>query len=225
MKKTILFGLLVLLLAVAGLIYAADHTDSPSVTGMGGVGTTSDITDVYAFESPDDATTMTFVLNIQGKLPPSSTASATFPANVLYEIAIDTSGDLKEDKVIQCIAQFDSVRVYDPVIVGSPLGLTAGVVSKGTYTDVAVTPYKAAAPIVATGSSKTTIFAGPRDDPFFFDLAQFKAITHGAATAFKKPGTDSFAGLNVMSLVIKMPKSIISKSATINVWAKTRLKN
>jgi hypothetical protein len=30
-------------------------------------------------------------------------------------------------------------------------------------------------------------FAGPRDDPFFFDLGQFQAILGGTATA-KNPG-------------------------------------
>jgi hypothetical protein len=34
-------------------------------------------------------------------------------------------------------------------------------------------------------------FAGPRDDPFFFDLGQFQAILGGTATAFKNPGVDT----------------------------------
>jgi hypothetical protein len=34
-------------------------------------------------------------------------------------------------------------------------------------------------------SKRNEIFAGPRDDPFFFDLGQFQAILGGTATAFK----------------------------------------
>jgi hypothetical protein len=34
-------------------------------------------------------------------------------------------------------------------------------------------------------SKRNEIFAGPRDDPFSFDLGQFQAILGGTATAFK----------------------------------------
>jgi hypothetical protein len=67
-------------------------------------------------------------------------------------------------------------------------------------------------------------FAGPRDDPFFFDLNQYKAILAGSATGFNSPGTDTFAGTNVLSTVIEVPKSMLGTSATINVWAETKQK-
>jgi hypothetical protein len=67
------------------------------------------------------------------------------------------------------------------------------------------------------------VFAGPRDDPFFFDLGQFKAILGGTATGFNIPGTDSFAGTNVMALVIEVPKSQLG-SGSVNIWATSNRK-
>ena len=66
--------------------------------------------------------------------------------------------------------------------------------------------------------------AGPRDDPFFFDLNQFKAILGGTASGFNNPGTDSFAGTNVLSTIIELPKSLLGSSSSINVWAETKQK-
>jgi hypothetical protein len=64
--------------------------------------------------------------------------------------------------------------------------------------------YGAAA--VTSTQNGMKFFAGPRDDPFFFDLGQFQAILGGTATAFKNPGVDTFAGSNVLSVVLKFQK-------------------
>jgi hypothetical protein len=68
------------------------------------------------------------------------------------------------------------------------------------------------------------LFAGPRDNPFFFDLVRFKEIIGGTQTGFKNPGVDTFAGTNVMSIVVEVPKSLLGSAATINVWAETKSK-
>ena len=68
-------------------------------------------------------------------------------------------------------------------------------------------------------------FVGPRDDPFFFDLGQFKHILNGEAPGgFNNPGTDTFAGTNVLSTVIEVPKSLLGTSTSLNVWAETKQK-
>jgi hypothetical protein len=70
------------------------------------------------------------------------------------------------------------------------------------------------------------VFAGPRDDPFFFDLTQFKKIIAGTATGFLPAGasTDAFAGTNVMSVVVEVPKSMLGGSGSLNVWVETKKK-
>ena len=69
-----------------------------------------------------------------------------------------------------------------------------------------------------------SFFAGPRDDPFFMDFAQYSAIIGGTATGFNNPGADTFAGSNVMSIVIEVPKAMIGGLGTINTWVETKTK-
>lgn len=223
MKLKILSGVLVGIAVVGGAIFAADHIDAPAVTGPGSTSPGNDITDIYAFQSPADNTKMVFALNTQGLLSPGASATATFPSNVMYEINIDNTGDNVEDLVIQCLVQNGKMRVYGPVAPGTT-GTTSMVKTNGPVTEVAVTAYAAATPTVATNSNGTKVFAGPRDDPFFFDLVRFREILAGTQTAFRNPGVDTFAGTNVMSIVVEVPKTLLGSAATINVWGETKTK-
>jgi hypothetical protein len=183
---------------------------------------------VYAFQSPADNSKMVFVLNTQGLMSPAVSATALFPSNVMYEINIDNTGDKVEDLVLQCLVQNGKMRVYGPVSPGTA-GTTSTVKTSGPVTEVAVTAYSSSAPGIATNSNGIKIFAGPRDDPFFFDLVRFKEIIGGTATAFHDgtaldPSHDKFAGTNVMSIVVEVPKSMLGTAASINVWGETKSK-
>ena len=57
-------------------------------------------------------------------------------------------------------------------------------------------------------------FAGPREDPFFFDFSRYNEILAEGATGFNNPGTDSFAATNVLSVVVEVPKTLLG-SGTI----------
>ena len=223
MKKKLLLGGLLGVVLVGGIIFAADHIDAPAVTGPGSASPANDITDVYAFQSPADNSKMVFVMNTQGLLSPSASASASFPSNVMYEFNIDNTGDNVEDLVIQCLVQNGKMRVFGPVAPGTT-GLTSTVRTSGPSTEVNVTAYGASSINSTTNANGTRIFAGPRDDPFFFDLVRFKEIIAGTQAGFRSPGVDSFAGTNVMSIVVEVPKSLLGSAATINVWAETKSK-
>lgn len=216
MKKTkLLLGLS--LVAISGLIFiAADHADAPAVTGNA-----SDITDVYAFRG-QDTNNMVFVVNTQGLLSPGATAAATFSENVLTEINIDNNGDNVEDLVIQAIRRGDKMFFFGPVAPGTT-GTSSTIHKENQAGNVKITPYGSTA-IVKTTDDGYKFFAGPRDDPFFFDLGQFKSILMGTASGFNNPGTDTFAGTNVLSIVVEVPKSTLGSSSSINVWAETKLK-
>lgn len=223
MKLKILAGGLLAIAALGGILFAADHIDAPAVTGPGSTSLGNDITDIYAFQSPADNSKMVFVLNSQGLLAPSASAAASFPSNVMYEFNIDNTGDNIEDLVIQCLVQNGKMRVYGPVAVGTP-GMMSTVKTRGPKTEVSVTAYNAASPSIGTNSNGIRAFAGPRDDPFFFDLSRFKEIIGGSETSFRNPGVDAFAGTNVMSIVVEVPKALLGSAATINVWGETKSK-
>ena len=223
MKWKILAGGLAGTAMLAGVLFAADHIDAPAVTGPGSTSIATDITDVYAFQSPADNTKMVFVINSQGLLSPAASAAASFPANVLYELNIDNSGDNIEDLVIQCLVQNGKLRVYGPVAPGTT-GLTSTIKTSGPVTEANVTAYGGTTATIGTNSNGIKVFAGPRDDPFFFDLARFKEIIAGTQTSFRNPGVDAFAGTNVMSIVVEVPKSLLGSAATLNVWSETKSK-
>jgi hypothetical protein len=223
MKKKILLGALLGLTAAGGILLAADHIDAPAVTGTGSVSLGTDITDLYAFQSPADNSKMVFVLNSQGLMSPAASSAASFPSNVMYEFNIDNNGNNVEDLVMQCLVQNGRTRVYGPVA-PSTTGITSTVMTSGPLTEAAVTAYGATAPVVGTNSNGIKIFAGPRDDPFFFDLTRFKEVVGGTQSSFRNPGVDFFAGTNVMSIVVEVPKSLLGGTGTLNVWAETKSK-
>jgi hypothetical protein len=222
MKKKLLSISILGMALLGGIIYAADHIDAPAVTGASNSSLGNDITDVYAFQNPTDNTKLDFVINTQGLLSPAATGAASFPANVMYELNIDNTGDNVEDLVIQFLIQNGKVRAYGPVA-PSTTGTTSTVKTNGPITETTVTAYGSSA-VIGQNANGIKIFAGPRDDPFFFDLTRFKEIIGGTQTSFRNPGVDAFAGTNVMSLVAEVPKSMLGSAATINVWAETKVK-
>jgi len=216
MKKRKIFITVFVCMVVAaiGIIYAADHIDAPAVTNK-----PTDITDVYVFraQNPDN---MVFVANTQGLLSPAATGDAGFDENTMIEFNIDNNGDNVEDLVIQCIAKNGKMKVYGPAmpkVTGTISYLNINKLS--VQTDI--TKYGQDA-LSATGDNGVKAFAGPRDDPFFFDLVRFRQVIAGTASSFNNPGNDTFAGTNVMAIVVEVPKSLLGSNGTINVWAESK---
>lgn len=217
MKKTKIL-LVTGLLSIVGLIMiAADHIDAPAVQGG-----SADITDFYAFQG-ENTNNIAFVANIQGLLSPSATSSATFSEDVLIEFNIDTNGDAVEDLVIQAIPRDGKMYFFGPNSPSST-GLNSTIIETAAVTGVVDISSYGSAAVTSTNSQGMTFFAGPRDDPFFMDFAQYGEIIAGNATAFNNPGSDTFAGSNVMSIVVEVPKSLIGSSGSINTWVEAKSK-
>jgi hypothetical protein len=88
----------------------------------------------------------------------------------------------------------------------------------------------AAAPIVTratVGSGTFSVFAGLREDPFFFDVEQFFKVRAGALgsgpkVGFRNPGYDFTAGYNVLSIAAKVPRAWLqgsTPSMTFDAWS------
>ena len=215
MKKTklIITSAAAALLLGVGILWASDHADAPNVKGK-----STDITDLYVFQGAN-TNNLVFVGNVQGLMSPATTKTASFDENTVIEFKIDNNADNVEDLVIQCVYKDGKMYIYGPVK-PSQTGLATKIVGSASVI-VPVTAYGASSPTVVTSSSGITAFAGPRDDPFFFDLNQFHAILAGTASGFNNPGTDSFAGTNVMSVVVEVPKSMLNSTGKLGVWLRT----
>lgn len=211
-----MLAVLGLAVATMGIFIMADHIDAPAVASG-----TSDLTDLYAFESPENDANLVFVANTQGLLDPATTAMTDFDPNLMVEFNIDNDGDFVEDLVIQCVYQYEKLWVYGPV---EPLtvGVNSRINGSAPLTIAALTEYGSSPSIGENDGVKA--FAGPRDDPFFFDFNQFVGILGGSETGFNNPGDDTFAGTNVLSTVIEVPKSKLGGSGSLNVWVETKKK-
>lgn len=212
-KKKLLTVAAAVVLAAGGILYAADHLDAPAVSNQ-----STDVTDLYVFRG-QTTSNLVFVANTQGLLSPAVTGTAKFDEKTLLEFNIDNNNDNVEDLVIQAIVKNGKMKVYGPYK-PSQTG-TKSVISESDFSaQTDVTMYGETAKIGEQNGIK--VFAGPRDDPFFFDLVQFKKVIAGTASGFNKPGADSFAGTNVLSVVIEVPKSKLGGTGSLNVWLESK---
>lgn len=216
MKKKITLFAGMLALATSIYLMAADHNEAQAIMGSG-----SDIADLYAFQSPTNSNYMVLGATVQGLLSPSVTATASFDENVMIEFNIDNNGDAVEDLVIQCIFENGQVSMYGPYAPTST-GLNSTIDKTANLTQTEITAYGSNAIIGRNGN--ISLFAGPRDDPFFFDFNQFGAILGGSATGFNNPGDDSFKGTNVLAVVLELPKSTLGSGESVNTWVETKRK-
>ena len=236
MKKFLKGGQLIALAMVCAIFIAADHIDAPAVGSLSAGSSLADITDYYAFESPSNSDNYVFVCNVAGLTAPGSTGALAFTDDLLYEFNIDNDGDNTEDLVIQAMFRDGSMIVRGPVA-PNQTGLESSIAPTSNRVEVAVSSY-GQAPTTAT-SSGMTAFAGPRDDPFFMDFFKFVDIVNGAgnalgievaapadgsayATSFDAAGTDTFAGTNVLSIVLELPKSMLGNSSTFSSWVESK---
>ncbi|MEL6252461.1 MAG: DUF4331 family protein [Bacteroidota bacterium] len=201
------------LIVLVFLLIAADHIDAPAVSGG-----SADITDFYAFQG-ENTDNLVFVANLQGLMSPTESAAASFDEGVLVEFNIDTDADNVEDLVIQAIPREGKMYFFGPEAPASP-GTSSTILTSASQYEVEITPYGQEA--IITTDAGVSVFAGPRDDPFFMDFAQYGEVIAGNAAGFNDPGTDSFAGTNVMSIAIELPKSQVGGSGTINTWLETK---
>lgn len=196
----------------------SDHADTPQIFQNPG----TDLSDVYVFPSPNNPNNVVFIMNVRPLIPQGQGNNFSFDPNVLYQFKIDNNRDNVEDLVIQ--AQFTGTGATQTVAIAGPVrpGVT------GT-TNTALTPHATTGTINQVFSPTTgmTAFAGAREDSFFFDLERFFAILPDRATpitgtAVPNPNTPqltswrpagqavdflSNGGLNVLSIVIELPKS------------------
>ncbi|NNK21643.1 MAG: DUF4331 family protein [Flavobacteriaceae bacterium] len=211
MSKTKFFAGIAVLAFAGAFLIAADHLDAPSSGG-----TTADIADFFAFEPTLGSDNTTFVVDLQSSVLPDL-AYGTFDEDVLTEINIDTDGDLVEDYVIQAYPQ-DGIMYF---FAGTPnqTGLNSQILVDNPLGEVAISGSTA---VVAEGMGGTKLFAGPRQDPFFFDFFQFNAVinpdVNSAPMGFKTAAEaeDTFDGANTMSIVVEIPNSMLGNTTATN---------
>ena len=206
-------------------VFAADHLDPPGRvdpdTSAGHAGAAadraSDIADLYAWHSGTGATQMlTLALTFAGPNVPVAGQHMPCDRDVLYSIYIDNTDDAMPEYTLEArFAMDDTTRNCFIAVSGLP-GTTGPVLS----------PIELNRPIPGGGQ----LYAGLRDDPFFFDLQGFRdTISNGRLinTATSQPymqsDRDFFAGKNTNAIVIEFPIGGVRGAGTtpLRLWATT----
>ena len=244
-------GLAVLALVLTGVLFnvqtarSSDHQDSPTTVAR----PAADITDVFVYPAGDNPANVVLQMDLDPLLTPATAGSAALDPGVLYQFKIAHGASAgAEDMVIQLQANGtgpgQTVSVYGP-FTPAAAGTTATVNTAAIAGSVAFGS-TTAAPL----TNGMRVFAGPRADPFFFDLFAFFAFlpdrdyhqagsppkapfsflfpTPSGAFAACKQGTPSDAlssnSFNVLSIVIEAPRTLIAPatgSQMIHLWTTT----
>jgi Domain of unknown function (DUF4331) len=197
-----------LLTAMPTPAIAADHRDSPVVDDD----PAADINDVYMFRDPANLNRLVLVLSTYPLEDPRFATSYQYDPDVIFQIGFDTKGDgTFTSKVTASFSPLtDGPGSQQTFTLTLPNGKSVtGNVTKPTIQAPEPTP-------IVTTQDNITVFAGPRDDPFFFDLIGFNRVVAKikATSVNGGPGTadpslfthiDAFAGFNVQALVIEAP--------------------
>ena len=184
------------------LVGAADHLDSPNAKANHAL----DITDIYAFDGDNSGNTV-LVLDVN---PLVGVVSGTeFATDASYNFNVDKTGDAVADDVYT---------------------VTFGANAPGPKQSLTLARNGTTVLTGKTGSANNgggaKVFAGIKDDPFFFDLAGFLrwrdpdgdgAYTYTGSTNLDLG--DFFAGTNISTIVLEIPDSWLGSSAAF--WATT----
>jgi hypothetical protein len=223
---------------------AADHLDAPGLTPPpGGDGIGTDLTDIYAFQSPADASKTVLIMNVNG-LTTGDLANPPGPdrafgtkvplvhgnPNVSYNFRVDSNGDAMPDVTIE-------VRFGKPDSDGAQQ-MHVKILGPGSDDEIVEFEGRSTgfgqAAVVNSGPDGIKAFAGRRDDPFFFNLIGFLNVLDiggksfvGCGSANSHPETDTFKGQNVSSIVLELPSTLLEGGggSNIGVWATTNVRD
>ena len=225
----LLFLTTVLLPAV---VFASSHSEAPGTSKD----RLADDTDLYAWVAADAPNAVTFVGNWAPMLEPNGGPNfAGFDDDAHYYINVDNVGDavahIRYEFTFRTLRNNPNTFLYNTGVVTSLGDPDLNVRQMCTITrydngvptvlasDVQVAPNRVgpasmpgyeslAQAAVRELPDGSKVFIGPRDDPFFVDLAAiFDLLTIRKVPGDKGKGVDGLGGYNVLSVVLQVPKT------------------
>jgi hypothetical protein len=208
---------------------ASSHREAPLISED----PSADLTDLYAFRSPDKPNMVTILANvIPGEDPAAGPNYYTFSPNARYNLKIDTNGDVRPDVIYRFAFRTKTGPFFlgdtaQPFTVTRIRGGRTTVVARGTTPPNNIGPR--ATPNYRQLADKGIVqleggglaFAGQRDDGFFGDIgAIFDLVAIRKGTGNMGGGKDFFSGYAVHTFALQLPiASLGAKNSTIGVWA------
>ena len=174
-----------------------------------------DLTDLYAFPKPGDAGKSILIMNVHpsvGVNPAGPTTDDAFATEAVYELKIDTDGDLIADIAYRVRFTSDKNGAQTATLRRVQGEQAAGTGDDG-QTIMQGAPVSTAREAHVTAAGEYRFFAGWRSDPFFFD-------TMGALNNLQFTGDDFFADKDVCSIVLEVPNAVLA-SGKMGLWHRT----
>jgi len=205
-KLSLALGLAALAVAALGALpaFGSDHRDAPLAKDAA----KSDLADLYVFPG-EAAGSVVLVMTVNPFTTPADTSKLAFDPATNYEFKIDTNGDAVADTSYKF--EFGGSAGVQDVTIRRADGPDA-ITNDRTGTVIGAGKTSAGAgvtTIAASGGLKA--YAGPRDDPFFFDFAGFQA-------GLKFSGVDTFRSTNVTAIVLELASA---PAGSFGAWAAT----
>ncbi len=232
-KKAIgMGGLLLGLMVVAGtatFVNASDHDDGETEIK----GRNLNLTDLYVFREGDQnpsasSDNLVFIMNTN----PRSVARQQyyFSTKARYEFMVSRVSD--NDAMATGVPDVTLRFEFQAPDASNQQPYTMTVIEDGNSSTVSgKTTAIGNQPVVNSadvGGSMVKVFAGLREDPFFFDVEQFFRVRAGAlgigpAVGFREPSqaVDFAAGYNVNAIAVQIPTALLkgsSDATTFDVW-------
>ena len=186
----------------------SDHLDAPGFKSPR-LNAKIDITDIFAFQNPEESDKSILVLNVN---PMAPTLADQFDHEALYELKVDTNKDAVEEitfrfKFSPFVEGIQTVTVYKAT------GSQASEMKPSGEVLFENVPVCFGPEVKIVSASDYRFYAGMRSDPFFFDLQGFLA-------GGKYTGTDLFIDKNVFGIVLEVPNKALGSSPQIAIWAR-----
>jgi hypothetical protein len=175
----------------------------------------ADITDVYAFPSPERQGWLTLVMNTL----PFAQADAKFSDGLVYRFRLRPA---EVDLAARRARAAESPEWVLDVVFEEPdaSGKQSG---SCTRPDGGVTPFFVDEPAGSDDGSGVRVFAGPRWDPFIMDAPAGLRTIAEQRLEFSDPGTIFLDGKNVLGLVVELDcAAALGRAEPLAVVAETR---
>jgi hypothetical protein len=170
-----------------------------------------DFCDLFAFPKPQDTTRSILIMDVHPSKaldPEGPTTTEAFAPEAIYELRIDTDGDLIAD--ITYRFRFSSKNGAQSATVHRVEGVDGAGEADGGELIIEGAPVSMGPEAPVTQAGEYRFFAGWRSDPFFFDVG-------GVLNDFQFTGDDFFADSDVCSIVLELPNPVLG-DREVGLW-------
>ncbi|HEU0295892.1 MAG TPA: DUF4331 family protein [Anaerolineales bacterium] len=180
------------------------HNDAPNLDPR------TDITDLFAFQNPQDVTRSILILNVNPEAP---TRAEAFDPQASYELKIDTDGDFEAEIAFHVLfTTLENGRQTATLYRATDMAARGtGPVGEVIIQDAPVS-FTREAKIITTGPYR--FYAGLRSEPFFAD-------PDGFVDNMRWTGRDGWAGKNVFGIVLDVPNDAFGLQPQLGIWGRT----